>query len=53
MNGEKDTVIQNIGKNKGISLRLRITLLVSLLLLVLNGVLSIAADSILPKRLWR
>ena len=39
MNGEKDTVIQNIGKNKGISLRLRITLLVSLLLLVLNGVL--------------
>lgn len=39
MNGEKDTVIQNIRKNKGISLRLRITLLVSLLLLVLNGVL--------------
>lgn len=39
MNGEKDTVMQNIGKNKGISLRLRITLLVSLLLLVLNGVL--------------
>ena len=39
MNGEKDTVIQNIGKNKGISLRLRITLLVSLLLLLLNGVL--------------
>lgn len=39
MNGEKDTVIQNIWKNKGISLRLRITLLVSLLLLVLNGVL--------------
>lgn len=39
MNGEKDTVIQNIGKNKGISLRLRITLLMSLLLLVLNGVL--------------
>lgn len=31
--------MQNIGKNKGISLRLRITLLVSLLLLVLNGVL--------------
>lgn len=39
MNGEKDTVIQNIRKNKGISLRLRITLLVSLLLLLLNGVL--------------
>lgn len=39
MNGEKDTVMQNRGKNKGISLRLRITLLVSLLLLVLNGVL--------------
>ena len=39
MNGEKDTVMQNIRKNKGISLRLRITLLVSLLLLLLNGVL--------------
>lgn len=31
--------MQNIRKNKGISLRLRITLLVSLLLLLLNGVL--------------
>ena len=39
MNGEKDTVMQNIRKNKGISLRLRITLLVSLLLLLLNGFL--------------
>lgn len=39
MNGEKDTVMQNIRKNKGISLRLRITLLMSLLLLLLNGVL--------------
>ncbi|WP_394266651.1 ATP-binding protein [Anaerotignum sp.] len=39
MNGEKDTVIQTIRKRKGISLRLRVTLLVSLMLLVLNGLL--------------
>lgn len=39
MNGEKDIATQNMRKHKGISLRLRVTLLVSLLLLLLNGVL--------------